>query len=187
MNLMDDSKKNYSLKPAKKFFKIRFLFFAVLIILLIFLQTFICLTSPFYLYLGIFLIPLSGVLIFVFYNYYYRNPLKNEIRLDESLLFINTSTRNKSGTSSFKLNPKKINNILLHQALFDKIFNLRTISMKILLKNGYLISNPHFFFNKESLLFLKMLFKSTDLEKKQFIIDMKMNPDFVKILTKIIK
>ena len=184
---MDESKKIYSLKPAKKFFQIRFLFLSILLVLLIFLQTIISLTSPFYLYLGVFLIPLSGILIYVFYIYYYKNPLQVTIRLEGLILFFNNSSRNKQNKTAFKLDPNRINNILIHQALLDKILNLKTISLKIMLKNNYQLSIPHVFFNKNAVLFLKMLFKGTDLEKKQLEIDLKMNPGFIKVLSKIIQ
>ena len=89
---MEGKKKSYSIKPEKKFYRIIFLTFLVLMIILIYFQTFIVLTAPFFLYMGIFLIPLSFILTSMLFSLDFLILISINVAIALMELFMRLST-----------------------------------------------------------------------------------------------
>ena len=88
---------------------------------------------------------------------------------------------------SFKLKFDTVENIIFYQTFMDKILHNNAFSLKFKFKKGHEFSFTHASFDKNSLIFLKKLYKKCDLERCNVVIDPKTKPYFVDVLSKILR
>ncbi|MHA1783970.1 MAG: hypothetical protein ACTSVY_10550 [Candidatus Helarchaeota archaeon] len=175
----------YLIKPEKKFYLLRLLMVFIVFGILIYSQLIISMTFIFTIFIGIILIPFSGLLIYIFYINFYKKPLNNKMILERDYIRIYTFTMQK--THYIKFNLKRLKNILIFQSFSEKIIGRNTISMNIQYDVDKQISFLHVNFDKPTLVFLKKLYRKCNLQKHDVIIDFKLNRYFTDILSKILK
>ena len=174
------------LKPSKKFFQIRFLIVSIIFVVLLFFQVIVSFLSLITLIFGIILLPLSVGLFYVFYYILYKKPLESRLSLEDNIIKCCGSVNYWQGIS-FNVKLENVMDITLYQTFMDKLLRNNSFSLKLKFRKGHEFLFTHAMFNKNSLLFLKKIYKKCDLDRCNVIIDPKTRPYFVKIFSKILK
>ncbi|NHI94593.1 MAG: hypothetical protein EAX96_19030 [Candidatus Lokiarchaeota archaeon] len=174
------------IKPDKKFYRFRFFILSVIFIALMGFQVVASLMFIFLIFLSLILILLACVFLFLFYRVFYKNPLKNQVILEENSLKC-SSCKNFRQETSFTLKLEYVKTITFFQTFMDKILRNNTFCLKFQLKKNQEFELKHVNFEKNSLIFIKRLFNKCNMNKCNVIVDPKTKPYFTEVLSKILK